>query len=179
MLRPKRRIWKRSFLAAGLLLAIPIAGTAFVFERAMPGYSGVAALPGLSAEARVYRDRWGVPHIFAANKNDAARALGYIHASERLFQMEMQRRAGQGRLSEMAGPGMLGTDKYIRTLGLYRLSQSSFAALSPEAQSHLQAYADGVNAWLATHESCLPPEFLLMGAVRSVGRLRTRSCGAN
>ena len=165
MLRPKRRIWKRSFLAAGLLLAIPVAGTAFVFERAMPGYSGVAALPGLSAEARVYRDRWGVPHIFAANKNDAARALGYIHASERLFQMEMQRRAGQGRLSEMAGPGMLGTDKYIRTLGLYRLSQSSFAALSPEVQSHLQAYADGVNAWLATHESRLPPEFLLMGAV--------------
>ena len=165
MLRPKRRIWKRSFLAAGLLLAIPIAGTAFVFERAMPGYSGAAALPGLSAEARVYRDRWGVPHIFAANKNDAARALGYIHASERLFQMEMQRRAGQGRLSEMAGPGMLGTDKYIRTLGLYRLSQSSFAALSPEVQSHLQAYADGVNAWLATHESRLPPEFLLMGAV--------------
>ena len=165
MLRPKRRIWKRSFLAAGLLLAIPIAGTAFVFERAMPGYSGVAALPGLSAEARVYRDRWGVPHIFAANKNDAARALGYIHASERLFQMEMQRRAGQGRLSEMAGPGMLGTDEYIRTLGLYRLSQSSFAALSPEVQSHLQAYADGVNAWLATHESRLPPEFLLMGVV--------------
>ena len=123
--------------------------------------------PGLSAEARVYRDRWGVPHIFAASKNDAARALGYIHASERLFQMEMQRRAGQGRLSEMAGPGMLGTEQQIRTLGLYRLSQSSFAALSPEVQSHLQAYADGrVNVLrLATHESRLPPEFLLMGAV--------------
>jgi penicillin amidase len=165
MLRPKRRIWKRSLLVAGLLLAIPLAGTAFVFERAMPDYSGVAALPGLSAEARVYRDRWGVPHIFAANKNDAARALGYIHASERLFQMDMQRRAGQGRLSEMAGPSMLGTDKYIRTLGLYRLAQSSFAALSPEVQSHLQAYADGVNAWLAAHESRLPPEFLLMGGV--------------
>ncbi len=165
MLRPKRRIWKRSLLVAGLLLAILLAGTAFVFERAMPDYSGIVALPGLSAEARVYRDRWGIPHIFAANKNDAARALGYIHASERLFQMDMQRRAGQGRLSEMAGPGMLGTDKYIRTLGLYRLSQSSFAALSPEVQSHLQAYADGVNAWLAAHESRLPPEFLLMGAV--------------
>ena len=165
MLRPKRPIWKRSILAVGLILAILVAGTIIVFERAMPDYSGVAALPGLSAEARVYRDRWGVPHIFAANKNDASRALGYVHASERLFQMEMQRRAGQGRLSEMAGRGMLGTDKYIRTLGLYRLAQSSFTALSPEVQSHLQAYADGVNAWLATHESRLPPEFLLMGAV--------------
>ncbi len=134
-----------------------------MFERAMPDYSGVAALPGLSAEARVYRDRWGVPHIFAASRNDAARALGYVHASERLFQMEMQRRAGRGRLSEMAGPAMLGTDKYIRTLGIYQLAQSSFAALSPGVQSHLQAYADGVNAWLATHKNRLPPEFLLMG----------------
>jgi penicillin amidase len=166
MLRQKtNRIWKRSILAFGLILAISVAGISIVFERAMPDYSGVAALPGLSAEARVYRDLWGVPHIFAASKNDAARALGYIHASERLFQMEMQRRAGQGRLSEMAGPGMLGTDKFIRTLGLYRLAQSSFAALSPEVQAHLQAYADGVNAWLATHETRLPPEFLLMGAV--------------
>ena len=165
MLRPKRHIWKRSILAVGLILAIVLAGTIIVFERAMPDYSGVAALHGLSAEARVYRDRWGVPHIFAANKNDAARALGYVHASERLFQMEMQRRAGQGRLSEMAGHSMLGTDKYIRTLGLYRLAQTSFAALSPEVQSHLQAYADGVNAWLAAHESRLPPEFLLMSAV--------------
>ncbi len=165
MLRSKRSIWKRSILAVGLILAIAAAGILIVFERAMPDYSGVAALPGLSAEARVYRDRWGVPHIFAANKNDAARALGYVHASERLFQMEMQRRAGQGRLSEVAGRGMLGTDKYIRTLGIYRLAQSSFAALSPEVQSHFQAYADGVNAWLATHESRLPPEFLLMGVV--------------
>ena len=165
MLRPKRHILKRSILAVGLILAIATAGIMIVFERAMPDYSGVAALPGLSADARVYRDRWGVPHIFAANKNDAARALGYVHASERLFQMEMQRRAGQGRLSEMAGRSMLGTDKYIRTLGIYRLAQTSFEALSPEVQSHLQAYTDGVNAWLATHESRLPPEFLLMGAV--------------
>src|SRR5208337_1529452 len=152
-------------LAVGLILAIPAAVTMIVFERAMPAYSGVAPLPGLSAEARVYRDNWGVPHIFAADRNDAARALGYIHASERLFQMEMQRRAGQGRLSEMVGRGMLGTDKYVRTLGLYRLAQTSFGALSPELQAHLQAYSDGVNAWLATHEGRLPPEFLLMGAV--------------
>jgi penicillin amidase len=165
MVRQRTRgTWKRSILAAGLLLAIAGAGIAYVFERALPEYSGVASLPGLSAEVRVYRDRWGVPHIFAANRNDAARALGYIHASERLFQMEMQRRAGQGRLSEMAGPRMLETDKYIRTLGLYRLAQSSFAALSPEVQAYLQAYADGVNAWLGTHEGRLPLEFLLVGA---------------
>ncbi len=163
VLRKKRSILKRSILAVGVILAAAGAGATFVFERAMPDYSGVAALPGLVAEARVYRDRWGVPHIFAADRNDAARALGYVHASERLFQMEMQRRAGQGRLSEMAGPAMLGTDKYIRTLGIYRLAQTSFAALSPPVQAHLQAYADGVNAWLAAHHGRLPPEFLLAG----------------
>ncbi len=163
MLRQKpRRFWKRSLFAVGLIIAAAAASVTFIFVRAMPDYSGVAALPGLSAEVRVYRDSWGVPHIFAANTNDAARALGYLHASERLFQMEMQRRAGQGRLSEVAGPDMLGVDKFVRTLGIYRLAQSSFGALSPEVQSQFQAYADGVNAWLATHENRLPPEFLLM-----------------
>jgi penicillin amidase len=160
----KRRIWKRGILAIGLILAAAAAVPVFLFERAMPSYSGLEALPGLSAEVRVYRDNYGVPHIFAANRNDAARALGYVHASERLFQMEMQRRAGQGRLSEMAGPSMLDVDKFVRTLGLYRLAESSFRALSPDMQGYLQAYAEGVNAWLASHEGHLPPEFLLMDA---------------
>ncbi len=151
-------------MAIGLIVAAAAALVILMFERAMPDYSGVATLPGLSAEVRVYRDNWGVPHIFAANRNDAARALGYVHASERLFQIEMQRRAGQGRLSEMTGPDMLGVDKFVRTLGLYRLAQSSFNALSPDMQNQLQAYAEGVNAWLAAHKNRLPPEFLLMSA---------------
>ena len=80
--------------------------------------------------------------------DDAARALGYVHASERLYQMEMQRRAGQGRVAEIAGADFVGVDRFVRTLGFYRLAESSFAALSPWAQSRLQAYADGVNAFL-------------------------------
>ncbi len=94
--------------------------------------------------------------------NDAARALGYVHASERLFQMEMQRRAGQGRLSEVIGSSTVGIDKFIRTLDLYRLAESSAKALSPDAQSLLAAYAGGVNAWIDTHHHSLPPEFVLM-----------------
>ena len=82
--------------------------------------------------------------------DDAARALGYIHASERLYQMEIQRRAGQGRLAEIAGADLIGVDRFIRTLGFYRLAESSFAALRPATQAYLQAYADGVNAFLAT-----------------------------
>jgi penicillin G amidase len=160
--RNPRRLGKLLLLAAAVV-ALAAGGTALLFERAMPDYSGAAPLPGLSAEARVYRDRWGAPHIFAADKNDAARALGYVHASERLFQMQMQRRAGQGRLAEVAGEDMLAIDLLLRTLGLYRLAQSSFAALSPDAQGYLQAYAEGVNAWLAAHRNRLPPELLLMG----------------
>ena len=77
--------------------------------------------------------------------------------------MEIKRRAGQGRVAEIAGPDLVGVDRFIRTLGLYASPQSSFAALSPWAQQRLQAYADGVNAFLDSHRNALPPEFLILG----------------
>ncbi len=149
-------------LVIALVVVSAIAG-AYVFWRAMPAYSGAEKLPGLSAEARVWRDAYGVPHIFAASMDDAARTLGYLHASERLFQMEVQRRVGQGRAAELQGAGALGIDKFMRTLGLYREAEASFSALSPPAQKRLQAYADGVNAFLDSHKNALPPEFLILG----------------
>ena len=127
----------------------------------MPAYSGVEKLPGLSAEVLVWRDAYGVPHIFSSSMDDAARALGYIHASERMFQMDILRRVGQGRMAEIRGGDLLGVDKFVRTLGFYREAESSFSALSPWAQKRLEAYAQGVNAFLANHP--LPPEFLLAG----------------
>ncbi len=157
------RIVKWAAIIVVALIVLAVGGVAFLFYRAMPDYAGTAALPGLSAEVRVYRDAYGAPHIFAATMNDAARALGYVHASERLYEMEIQRRAGQGRLSEIAGPDLIGVDKFIHTLGFYRLAESSLAALSPEAQKTLQVYADGVNAFLQSHRGRLPPEFLLIG----------------
>ncbi len=163
-----RRGWglrslKRLVLGIVILSLLAAVSVASLFYRAMPNEGGQVAMPGLGDAVKVYRDEHGVPHIFAATMNDAARTLGYIHASERLFQMEMQRRAGQGRLAEVIGKDGLGVDKYIRTLGLYHLAQSSFAALSPDAQGYLSAYADGVNAWLSTHGTKLPPEFLILG----------------
>ena len=156
--------WRWVNRAAGLLLALVVfallAG-AYLFYRAMPAYSGADELPGLSAEVRVWRDANGVPHIFAASMDDAARALGYLHASERMFQMEILRRVGQGRMAEIRGADLLGVDKFIRTLGFYREAETSFSALSPWAQKRLQAYAEGVNAFLASH--ALPPEFVLAG----------------
>jgi penicillin amidase len=133
----------------------------YLFYRAMPAYSGTERLAGLSTEARVWRDAYGVPHIFANSMDDAARALGYAHASERMFQMDILRRVGQGRMAEIRGPDLLPVDKFIRTLGFYREAETSFSALSPWAQKRLEAYAQGVNVFLASH--ALPPEFLLAG----------------
>ncbi|MGA2793443.1 MAG: penicillin acylase family protein, partial [Roseiarcus sp.] len=157
------RLLKWALIVVVALGVLAFGAIAAIFYRAMPDYAGAASLPGLTGEVRVYRDAHGVPHIFAPSMNDAARALGYIHASERLYQMEIQRRAGQGRLAEIAGADLIGVDRFIRTLGFNRLAESSFAALRPETQAYLQAYADGVNAFLATHKGRLPPEFLILG----------------
>ncbi len=156
--------WRLVNWAASLVLALIVVATlagAYLLYRAMPAYSGADRLPGLSADVRIWRDAHGVPHIFAASMDDAARALGYVHASERLFEMEIMRRVGQGRMAEIRGADLLPVDKFIRTVGFYREAGTSFSALSPWAQKRLQAYADGVNAFLASRP--LPPEFLLVG----------------
>lgn len=154
--------WRFIILAILLVLALGVTGSVWLFHRALPEYSGGKNLPGLSADVSVMRDAHGVPHIFAANIYDAYRTLGYLHASERMFQMEMQRRAGQGRLAEIVGADMLGIDKFTRTLGLYHLAESSYDALSPEAKKLLQAYAAGVNTWMETHRYAMPPEFFIL-----------------
>jgi penicillin amidase len=156
--------WRLVNWAASLVIALVVLATfagGYLFYRAMPASSGVEKLPGLSAEVHVWRDAHGVPHVFAGSMDDAARALGYLHAGDRMFQMEILRRVGQGRMAEIRGPDLLDVDKFIRTLGFYREAQSSFSALSPWAQKRLEAYAEGVNAYLASHP--LPPEFLLAG----------------
>jgi penicillin amidase len=145
------------------LVALATLGGGYLFYRAMPAYSGVETLPGLTAEVRVWRDHFGIPHVFAASMDDAARALGYTHASERMFQMEIMRRVGQGRMAEIRGADLLHVDKFIRTVGFYREAEASFSALSPWAQKRLEAYAEGVNAFLDSHRNALPPEFLLAG----------------
>src|SRR5271154_4538617 len=108
--------WRWVNRAASLLLALVVLATlggGYLFYRAMPATSGVETLPGLSADVHVWRDHFGVPHIFAASMDDAARALGYTHASERMFQMEILRRVGQGRWAEIQGANLLGGTKFI------------------------------------------------------------------
>lgn len=146
----------------GLVIAAALGGVA-LFRANLPQTTGTLALPALSAPVDVARDRLGVPTIRAQTEADAFRALGYVHAQDRFLQMEFMRRLGAGRLSEVLGGMTLDVDRWSRTLGLYRRAEQSFAALGPEAQAALVAYAEGVSAWIAEGDAALPPALAVLG----------------
>jgi penicillin G amidase len=157
--------WLLRGLAALVLLVGLTAGGTWLFARSsLPKVSGSTTVAGLGAPLEIVRDRSGVPHIFAQSRNDAYFGLGYAHAQDRLWQMELSRRTAAGRISELVGPPALEVDKLLRTLGLYRLAEIRAQRASPEARAVLAAYAAGVNAYLAGHNGALPPEFLVLRA---------------
>jgi penicillin amidase len=127
-----------------------------------PPASGDVRLAGLAAPVRLVWDRNAVPHIFAASMRDAYRTLGWVHARDRLWQMETQRRIGQGRLAELVGTLGLDLDREMRVLGLYRLAEASYGALDADTRADLDAYAAGVNAYLDHPVAPLPLEFQLL-----------------
>ena len=129
----------------------------------MPQTDGRIVVAGPKAEIRVERDADGVPRIIAQDDEDLAFGLGFVHAQERLFQMELQRRYGAGRLSEIFGPQALAVDRQMRVLGLYRAAEAEIPFLSAAMKRALEAYAAGVNAFLKSRRGALPPEFLLLG----------------
>jgi len=141
-----------------------VAAAGYVWLRqSLPQLEGTVALTGLKAPVEIVRDRNGVPHIYAGSVADAYFGLGFVHAQDRLWQMEMNRRIGSGRLSEALGAATLDTDKFLRTLGVRRVSEATLPSLSAQARGQLDAYAAGVNAFLAQRSGPLPPEFLLTG----------------
>jgi penicillin amidase len=160
-----KRRWLRlgGALVAGLL-ALALGGGYLALRTSLPKTSGTIVLAGLGAEVEVLRDANGIPHIFAASRDDAYFALGFVHAQDRLWQMEARRRIGAGRLSEILGPRTIKTDRFFRTLGIARVAERNVAALDSETRAALVAYAAGVNAFLAGRRGLLPPEFLLLGA---------------
>ncbi|MDP1952230.1 MAG: penicillin acylase family protein, partial [Betaproteobacteria bacterium] len=148
-----------------LVLVITLAGAAGYawLRQSLPQLEGTVALSGLKAPVEIVRDRHGVPHIHAGSIADAYFALGFVHAQDRLWQMEMNRRVASGRLSEALGAATLDTDKFLRTLGVRRVAGATLQALSAKARGELDAYTAGVNAFLAQRSGPLPPEFLLTG----------------
>ena len=184
-------------IAAGLVISllivavIGIAGSAAWLKDAMrqqlPMLDGQLQLPGLSAPVVVRRDSHGIPHIQAANMEDLLEAQGFVVAQDRLWQMDMARRFASGELAELLGPSVVEHDKVQRILQI-RPAAEHLTATMPEDQKRLfEAFARGVNAFIASHQDRLPAEFRLLGykprpwqpvdswlvALNMVGRLDT------
>lgn len=158
-----RKFWLGLLIAVlALILLVPLAGY-FWLRTSLPLTNGTVRVAGVDGPIEIVRDADGVPHIFATTDHDAFYALGYVHAQDRLWQMEMNRRIGAGRLSELLGEATLSIDKFQRTMGYYRTAQGDLAAIEPRSRQALEAYAAGVNQWLAEGHT-LPPEFILLGA---------------
>ncbi|MBA4156585.1 MAG: penicillin acylase family protein [Gemmatimonadetes bacterium] len=150
-------------LLALVLLLVGAAGAAAWFVRsADPDPSRSHTLAGLSAPVEVWRDSLGVPHLWARDEADLFRAIGFIHAQDRLWQMEMFRRVADGRLAEILGPELLETDRFLRTLGMGRAAAENERILDPESRTLMEAYAAGVNSWILSHRGALPPEFVAL-----------------
>jgi penicillin G amidase len=155
------RLALRVFGVLVLLLSLAGAGAYVYLRQSLPKTSGEIQAAGLGAAVEVLRDRHGIPHIYASSLEDAHFALGFVHAQDRLWQMEMNRRIGSGRLAEILGPAALEADRFTRTLGLRRVAAENLARYDDETRRLLDAYAAGVNAFLAGNP-VLPPEFWLL-----------------
>ena len=131
-------------------------------RRRFPQIEGKINLKGLNSPVEIIRDRWGIPHIYASNLNDLFFAQGYAHAQDRLWQMELNRRTAQGRLSEIFGGIALDTDRTVRTFGFNRLGKIDWDAMEGNIKDTLLAYAEGVNAFINAKDRKLPVEFSLI-----------------
>lgn len=146
----------------GTLAVLTLAAFIFLYyliTKSYPETSGTVDVSGIHADVRIYRDEYGVPNIYANSEYDAYYAVGYVHAQDRLWQMELLRRAGEGRLSEVLGEPALKVDKMFHTLGLWPLMQQLSTTLDDKTRAALQAYADGVTQYIVTHKGKYPIEF--------------------
>jgi penicillin G amidase len=151
--------------AVGGLVALVLVGALVFANRlyaSLPQTTGTMQLAGLGAEASIARDANGVPHIFAQSDRDGFYAMGVAHAQDRLWQMEITRRALRGRLAEILGEPGLSTDIFFRTMGLGPASDTAVSNLPADVQDALQAYADGINAVISAPGFVPPPEFQIL-----------------
>lgn len=161
--------WLMRAVLAMAAVALLAAGLAYYLaDRSRPDYNRAYAVEGPGAAFEIVRDSWAVPHILASSDRDAFFGLGFVHAQDRLWQMTLMRRTAQGRLSELFGGETLEIDRLMRALDLYGLAQAAVPGQTPATREALEAYADGVNAWLAVVRDEArgrgAPEFFLFDA---------------
>jgi penicillin amidase len=152
--KQSRRWWKIVLGTIVALLVIVVLGVTvfgrFSVSRAFPDVDGEVAIDGLEASVEIVRDDMGIPHIYADNPHDLFVAQGFVHAQERFWQMDVWRHIGAGRLSEMFGESQVETDTFLRTLGWHDVATAQFVAATPADREIIEAYSEGVNAYLAT-----------------------------
>lgn len=137
--------------------------SSFCLKKSVPSYQENFSLPGLKSECRIIRDPQAVPKIIASNQEDAAFALGFVHAEDRLFQMDLMRRAAFGRMSEVFGEKTVAYDEMFRTMGLGLAAFQAAKNLDPLSEKILAAYSRGVNSYINTSRSKYPVEFDVLG----------------
>ncbi len=164
------RFGKWLFGGIMVLLVLALLGVGIIYlllRQTLPEDNATKQLAGLGADVEVVFDAHAIPHIKAASYDDAIRTLGYIHARDRLWQMEFLRRVGQGRLSEVLGETTADTDVFLRTLDMASGAEASFDKLLPETQKSLIAYAEGVNAYINRELDLFEPvsgvEYMVLG----------------
>lgn len=161
------RSWKKILfgLSISFIIIFIIAGAIFynMLSSSLPAYQGIITSSKIISDIEIYRDSFAVPYIFAENDNDAAFALGYVHAQERLFTMDFIRRAGEGRLSEILGDEAVPFDNMFRTVGIKRNILRNYSRIDPSVISLLQSYSDGVNAYIEERNGNYSIEFDVLG----------------
>src|SRR5665213_123833 len=145
-------------LAVGLI----VLGVHFM-SRTVPSYTGTATVAGISGNVDIDRDEYAVPNIHAATERDTYFGLGYAEAQDRLFQMELERRLGAGRMSELFGAQSLPLDEWARTVGFHRIADQMWLKAGPHTRDVLTAFCSGINAYLRDHRTHLGFEFDALG----------------
>jgi penicillin amidase len=158
--------WKKAsigILISLLLIVIVISILSFwMLNKSLPSYNGELKLLGLQSIVKIHRNDFALPMITAETDEDAAFALGFIHSQERLFQMDVARRAGEGRLSEVFGSKTVSIDQMFRTIGMFNSIKENYEKLNPLSKKILKAYANGVNAFLNEAKGKYPIEFNIL-----------------
>ena len=163
MSKMKRRLLKS---LAGLMAFIVVVATGgyFTLKSSLPDYDRQLTLSKLEKNIDIIRDRYAVPHIFAESIGDAYFGLGFAHAQDRLWQLEVTRAAGRGQLSEIFGASTLSVDKLTRTVNSAQVAALTLQRLSDDTKQLYQRYIDGINSYIEHRTGTLPPEFLLFSA---------------
>src|SRR5438067_1182078 len=154
--------WQKTLVGVAALTGLAGGAYFLLMRRPLPKIKGELHLHGLHELVEIITDRYGVPHIYAQNEDDLFFAQGYVHAYERLWQMELNRRISSGRLSEIFGELALETDRFARRLGMHRASSDAARQLPEHSKRILIAYAQGVNAYIEHNRNKLPIEFTLL-----------------